>query len=116
MEKSLGTFCDKCLGDNLIGHNIGGVEKEKKRVCHRMRPNLFRHSVTQGVGWSHAISDSVAWSRDVTNWAGVAVAVELIMAHVMAVETGSPISYMGVKEGFIILCQGEVRGVGGMVL
>ena len=64
MEKSLGTFCDKCLGDNLIGHNMGGVEEEKKRVCHRMRSNLFRHSVTQGVGWSHAISDSVAWSRD----------------------------------------------------
>ena len=50
------------------------------------------------------------------NWAGVAAAVELIMAHVMAVETGSPISYMGVKEGFIILCQDEIRGVGGTVL
>ena len=68
------------------------------------------------MGQSHAIANSVAWSRDVANWAGVAAAVELIMAHVMAVETGSPISYMGVKEGFIILCQDEIRGVGGTVL
>ena len=47
------------------------------------------------------------------NWAGVAAAVELIMGHAMAVEIGSPISYMGVKEEFIILCQGKVRELEG---
>ena len=41
VEKSLGTFCDKFLGDNLVGHNMGGIEEEEKRVCHRMRSNLL---------------------------------------------------------------------------
>ena len=39
---------------------------------------------------------------------GVAMAVELIVAHPVAVETGSPVAYMRVRERFIVLGQGQV--------
>ena len=40
---------------------------------------------------------------------GVAVAVELIMAHPVAMETGSPVAYVRVWERFIVLGQGQIR-------
>ena len=47
-------------------------------------------------------------------WASVAVAMEFVVAHVMAMETGGPVPHMGVQEWFIILSQGKVRGIRGM--
>ena len=43
----------------------------------------------------------------------VVAAVELVMAHPMAVETGRPVSYMRVWERLIVLGQGQIRGVRG---
>ena len=43
----------------------------------------------------------------------VAMTMELIMAHPVAVETGRPISYMRIWERFIVLGQGQIRGVRG---
>ena len=45
-------------------------------------------------------------------WAGIATAVELIMAHSMAMETSGPILYVRVGERFIVLGQGQIWGVG----
>ena len=45
--------------------------------------------------------------------AGVATAVELIMAHPVAMETGSPVANMRIQEWFIILGYSEIRGVQG---
>ena len=47
-------------------------------------------------------------------WAGVAVAVELIMAHPVAMETGSPVAYVRLQEWFIVLGYGKIRGVQGL--
>ena len=47
-------------------------------------------------------------------WAGVATAVELIMAHPVAMETGGPVAYMRIQEWFIILGYSEVGGVRGL--
>ena len=44
-------------------------------------------------------------------WAGVAVAVELIMAHPVAMETGSPVAHVRLQEWFIILGYSKIRGV-----
>ena len=41
-------------------------------------------------------------------------AVVLIMAHPLAMETGSPVAYMRVQERFVILSQGKIRGFGGV--
>ena len=70
--------------------------------------------MTQRAGWSYAIANSVARCGDVAFWTDVPPAMELIMAHVMAMEASGPIVYMGVGEGFSILGQGkvgEIRGV-----
>ena len=45
--------------------------------------------------------------------AGIATAVELIMAHLMAMEASGPISYVRVGERFIVLSQGQIWGVRG---
>ena len=42
-------------------------------------------------------------------WAGVVVAVELIVAHPVAMKTGSPVAFVRVRERFIILGQGKIR-------
>ena len=39
----------------------------------------------------------------------VAAAVELIMAHPVAMETGGPVVYVIVWERFVVLGQGQVR-------
>ena len=44
----------------------------------------------------------------------VAAAVELIMAHPVAMKAGHPVAYVIVWERFIILGQGQVRGVQGV--
>ena len=41
----------------------------------------------------------------------IAAAVELIVAHPVAMKAGCPVAYVGVWEGFIILGQGQIRGV-----
>ena len=46
-------------------------------------------------------------------WAGVVPAVELIMAHPVAMETGNPVAYMRIQEWFIVLGYGKIRGVRG---
>ena len=33
----------------------------------------------------------------------VSAAVELVMAHLMAMETGGPVAYVGIRKGFIVL-------------
>ena len=53
-------------------------------------------------------------SGDVTFRANVAAAVELIMAHSVAVKAGCPVAYVIVRERFIVLGQGQVRGVRGV--
>ena len=42
-------------------------------------------------------------------WTSIAAAVELIMAHPMAMKAGSPVVYMIVWERFIVLGQGQIR-------
>ena len=41
-------------------------------------------------------------------WTSVAVAVELIMAHPVAMKAGSPVTYVIVWERFIVLGQGQI--------
>ena len=43
---------------------------------------------------------------NVTFWADVTVAMELVVAHLVAMETGHLVLYVRVWEGFIILGQG----------
>ena len=40
---------------------------------------------------------------------GVVAAVELIMAHPVAMKAGSPVTYVIVWERFIVLGQGQIR-------
>ena len=44
-------------------------------------------------------------------WAGVVVAVELIVAHPVAMETCSPVAYVRIRELFIVLGYCEIGGV-----
>ena len=45
--------------------------------------------------------------------ANVMVAVELVMAHSVAMETSGPILYVGVQKGFVILGKGKIGRVRG---
>ena len=56
----------------------------------------------------------MARGRDMAFWTDIASAVEFIMAHPMAMETGSPVAYMRVWERFIVLSQGKIWGFGGV--
>ena len=55
----------------------------------------------------------MAQCRDVAFRANVVSAMELIMAHSMAMETGGPILYVRVQERFVILGQGKIWGIRG---
>ena len=46
-------------------------------------------------------------------WTSVAAAVELIMAHPVAMKTGRPVSYMRVWERLVVLGQGQIWGIRG---
>ena len=70
--------------------------------------------MTWGARGSHAIAKGVARGGDEVFWAPVAMAVELVVAHLMAMETGSPISYVRVWERFIVLGQGKIGGIRGV--
>ena len=48
----------------------------------------------------------MAGSGDMAFRAGVAMAMELIMAHSVAMETSGPVMYMRVWERFIVLGEG----------
>ena len=52
-------------------------------------------------------------SGDTAYRTSVAAAVELIMAHPVAMKAGSPVAYVIVRERFIVLGQGQVWGVRG---
>ena len=56
----------------------------------------------------------MAGSGDMALQAGVAAAVELIMAHPVAMETGSPVAHVRLQEWFIVLGYGKIRGVRGL--
>ena len=45
---------------------------------------------------------------DMALWTGVAMAVELIVAHPVAMETGCPVAYVRVWERLIVLGQGQI--------
>ena len=68
--------------------------------------------MTGGVRGSHALAQSMAGSGDMALRTCVAMAVELIMTHPVAMETGSPVAYVRVGERFIVLGQGQIRRVG----
>ena len=55
------------------------------------------------VGRSHAVTNGVAKGGNVAFQENVAAAMELVVAHTMAMETGCPIVYMGIRKGFIVL-------------
>ena len=59
--------------------------------------------MTGRAGGSYVVADGMAGGRNVAFWTNVAAAMELVMAHSIAMETGSPIVYVGVQKGFIIL-------------
>ena len=42
-------------------------------------------------------------------WTSVAVTVELVMAHPVAMKAGCPVAYVVVWERFVVLGQGYVR-------
>ena len=45
---------------------------------------------------SHAIAKSMSRGQDVASGTGVAAAMEFVLTHVMAMETGSPVSHVRV--------------------
>ena len=59
--------------------------------------------MTWGVRGSHAIAKGMARGGDVAFQAGVAMAVEHVMAHSVTMETCSPVAYVGIWKQFIIL-------------
>ena len=68
----------------------------------------------RGARWSHGVADGMARGRELASWANETLTMEFVVAHMMAVETCGPRSYVGIWKGFIILCKGEVRKVGWM--
>ena len=42
-------------------------------------------------------------------WTNVVMAMVLIMAHPVAMETGGPVAYVRVQERLIVLGQGQIR-------
>ena len=69
--------------------------------------------MTGGMGGSHAVANGVARGRNVAFWADISAAMELVMAHSVAMETGGPVVYMGVQKGFVVLGEGQVWVVRG---
>ena len=65
--------------------------------------------MTRGVRGSHAVAKSVSGGGDMALRTSVAAAVELIMAHSVAMKAGSPVAYMIVRERFVVLGQGQIR-------
>ena len=79
----------------------------------RRGPTSGRSGAMRGARRSHAIAKSMSGGGDAAFRAGVAAAVELIMAHPVAMKAGSPVTYVIVWERFIVLGHGQVRGVQG---
>ena len=59
--------------------------------------------MTWGARGSHAIAKGMARGEDLAFQAGVAMAVELVMAHSVMMEACSPVAYVGIRKQFIIL-------------
>ena len=62
--------------------------------------------MTGGAGRSHEITNGVTGGGDVAFWANIIVAMELVVACPVAMETCGPVVYMGIQKGFIILGEG----------
>ena len=87
------------------------ARRERQQFIRGRSPAGWGSSTIGGARGSHAIANDVARSGDVAFRAGVVVAMELVMAHAVAVETGGPVANVRVRKGFIVLDQGEVGGV-----
>ena len=59
--------------------------------------------MTRGTRRSHAVTNGVTRSSNVAIRANVLVAMELVMAHLVAMETDGPVAYVGIWKGFIVL-------------
>ena len=55
--------------------------------------------MTEGAGRSHEITNGVTGSRDVAFQANITAAMELVVAHLVAMETCGPVAYMGIRKG-----------------
>ena len=110
----LGLLDTNALRATTEGAAVGMVTGRRRRWFIRRRgPAGGRGNTAGGARGSHAISSSVTGSGDVALWTEVAAAVELIMAHPVAMKAGRPVVYVIVRERFIVLGQGQVRGVRG---
>ena len=69
----------------------------------RRGPAGGRDDAARGTRGSHAISQGVTRSRDVALRTGIAAAVELIMAHPVAMKAGCPVAYVIVRKRFVVL-------------
>ena len=88
-----------------IGMMVG---RRGRRFSRRQGPASGRGDSTGGARGSHAISQGMARSRDMALRTGVAMAVELIVACPVAMETGHPVAYVRVWERLIVLGQGQI--------
>ena len=69
----------------------------------RQGPSGRRSVATGRTRRSHAVANGVAGGGDVAFQADVLVAMELVMAHLVAMETDGPVAYVGIWKGFIVL-------------
>ena len=112
-RSSLGLLDTNALRATLEGVVRMIARRRGRQFIRRRGPACRRGDVTRGVRGSHAIASGMAGSGDMAFQAGVATAVELIVAHPVAMETGSPVAYMRIQEWFIVLGYGKIRGVQG---
>ena len=59
--------------------------------------------MTRGTRRSHAVTNGVTRGSNVAIRANVLVAMELVMAHSVAMETGGLVAYVEIQKGFVIL-------------
>ena len=59
--------------------------------------------MTGGMGGPHAVANGVARGRNVAFWTDISAAMELVMAHSVAMETGGLVAYVEIQKGFVIL-------------
>ena len=52
---------------------------------------------------SHAIAKGVAGGGDMAFWADILAAMELVMAHSVAMKASGPVAYMGFQKRFVVL-------------
>ena len=89
----------------VIGMMTG---RRGRRFIRGRGPAGRRGDLTGGARGSHAISKGMARSGDVALRTSVATAMELIVAHPVAMETSPPVVYVRVQERLIVLGQGQI--------